>query len=278
MLLLVQSQNNYHRAPISDPVFPADQLVDPPLLPNVTLFYNSDRRATGLACVDQVSFCAADGSTCWSDYNNPTKELKAHNEQTGYYMLGLALLRSNICNSILLRGDSALNAQSKIQANISLPLSLPGSLSNEQWKIEARKLFEASLARIQIDLRDYIRGAAANEIGFSTRTWNAGFKDMCGAYKFQTVGWKNVSVGGFWLCAALVTVVYALSIEVKQPDDSTKLFAEVIWDTRLGWYPFRELAARWKRPTVGGNSANGRIGEEQGASEPATKNSNKASR
>jgi len=142
-------------------------------------------------------------------------------------MLDIALLHSNVCNTIILRGGSALDAQSKLQANLSLPVSLP--LADEQWKVEVRAMFKASLARIQIDLRDYARGAAANKIGYKDHTDSA-YQDMCSSYKFRTVGWKNVNAWGFWLLIILVVAVYILSFETPRFGEEEKLIVESLWD------------------------------------------------
>lgn len=224
-LLLIQSQNNYHKTSRDDPVFPAKLQVEPPVRP-YPLFYNDDPVATALACVDSVSVCHANGELCWSKVNNPINELPSHKEKTGYYMLDIALMRSNICNGVLLRGGSSLDAQSKMQANLSVPLSLP--LAPEQWKVEVRALFKASLARIQIDLRDYMRGAAANVAGFQDHT-ESGYAEMCGAYKFRTVGWTNINAWAFWLLIILVVIVYFLSWELGEPSEEQQTVAEWIW-------------------------------------------------
>jgi hypothetical protein len=224
-LLLIRSRNNYHKTSRDDPIFPAQFQVDPPIRP-YPLFYNGDPIATALACVDTVSVCHDNERLCWNNINNPINELPLHIEKTGYYMLNIALIRSNICNSIILRGGSALDAQSKLQANLSVPLSLP--LAPEQWKVEVRAFFKASLARIQIDLRDYMRGAAANEAGFENHT-DSGYTDMCDAYKFRTVGWTNINAWALWLLIILVVIVYSLSWELGESSEERKTVMEWIW-------------------------------------------------
>jgi hypothetical protein len=204
--------------------------VDPPPLGNKPLYFNNDSIATVLACVDTVSVCSADGNTCWADINDPTKDLSSHVEKTGYYMLDMALTRSNVCNSILLLGGSALDAHSKLLSNLSLPISLP--LATEQWKVEARRLFEGSLARIQIDLRDYIRGAAADQSGFANHIDSA-YEDMCSSYKFRTVGWKNVNLWGLRLLLVLALTVYFLSFETTRFSEEPETIAESVWDVTV---------------------------------------------
>ncbi|KAG4432857.1 hypothetical protein IFR05_011657 [Cadophora sp. M221] len=229
-LMFVQSQNNYHTQPLKDPIFPANTLVTPPPLPGKPLYYNADPFATVLACVDRASICAPSGDFCWSgNLDIPPKALNptSHIEKMGYYMLDISLRRSSVCNSISMRGGNALRATSKMQSNVTLPVSLP--LSSTQWKVEAKALFETSLARIQIELRDYVRGRGASECNFANRI-DDGFLDMCSAYRFRTVGWKNLNATGFWMVLGLVLVVYLLSIEWVREDGEDKLIAEDLFD------------------------------------------------
>ncbi|KAH7369555.1 hypothetical protein BKA65DRAFT_1132 [Rhexocercosporidium sp. MPI-PUGE-AT-0058] len=234
-LMFVQSQNNYHTQPLKDPIFPANALVTPPPLRGKPLYYNADPFATVLACVDRASICTLSGDFCWSgNLDKPPKALNptSHIEKMGYYMLDISLRRSSVCNSISMRGGNALDATSKMQSNITLPVSLP--LSSTQWKVEAKALFETSLARIQIELRDYVRGRGANECNFANRI-DDGFLDMCSAYQFRTVGWKNLNAAGFWLVLGLVLIIYFLSIEWKREDGQDKLLAEDLFEAiKLG--------------------------------------------
>lgn len=62
-----------------------------------------------------------------------------------YWMMKLSLENSNIYDSILKRLGTALLAQHKITQYTSEPLS------DDHWMLEARRLFEISLARIQFD-------------------------------------------------------------------------------------------------------------------------------
>ncbi|KAL5323031.1 hypothetical protein ACEPPN_007558 [Leptodophora sp. 'Broadleaf-Isolate-01'] len=229
-LMFVQSQNNYHTQPLKDPIFPANTLVIPPPIRGKALYYNADPFPTVLACVDRASICTPLGDFCWSgNLDIPPKALNptSHIEKMGYYMLDISLRRSSVCNSISMRGGNALRATSKMQSNVTLPVSLP--LSSTQWKIEAKALFETSLARIQVELRDYARGRGANECNFANRI-DDGFLDMCSAYRFRTVGWKNLNATGFWLVLGLVLVIYLLSIEWAREDGEDKLVAEDLFD------------------------------------------------
>jgi hypothetical protein len=141
---------------------------------------------------------------------HPDPELHGHHEEIGYYMLYLSLLESNIFDSIQLLGGRALVASSKLERRVSLPLA------EEQWKDEVENLFEATLARPQIALRDYIRGRAAHDPEYKDRTL-AGMGDMCRTYKFPGRGWKSVSVWGIILIVFIAVIIFGLTRKVPGP-------------------------------------------------------------
>lgn len=268
-LLLIQSQNNYHRSISTDPIFPATSPLDPPR--SIPLYVNDDPIATVLACVDQVSVCTHDGTTCWTDLNHPIQEINSHLEKTGYYMLNIALMHSNVCNGIYLRGGSALDAESKMPTSLDLPISIP--LAPDQWKVEARALFKSSLARIQIDLKDHMRSAAANENGYANHIDSA-FSDMCANYKFRAVGWRNVNAWAFRLLLGLVVCVYVLSFETKWWSEEPELIAESLWGftvlkllKKLNWIRADSTTENAALPREGAGDteagANGRHGVEE---------------
>ncbi|PVH74852.1 hypothetical protein DL98DRAFT_603068 [Cadophora sp. DSE1049] len=214
-LLLIQSQMNLHTAPSRDPIFPAERKFlpsheDPPL------YFNADPIATALACVDTTEICTTDGKICYPDPVHPNPELDGHDEEVGYYMLFISLLESSTFDAIQLLGGRALVASSKLERQVSLPLA------EEQWKDEVENLFEATLARPQIALRDYIRGRAAHDPEYGDRRL-AGMGDMCRTYKFPGRGWKSVSVWGIILIVFIAVVIFVLTRDVPSAwAESTK--------------------------------------------------------
>lgn len=123
-------------------------------------------------------------------------------------MLFISLMKSTTFDAIILLGSRALVAEAKLEKQISLPLA------EEQWKIEAQNLFEMTLVRPFITLRDYMRGRQAGDPEYSDRTL-AGMQGMCQAYKFRGRGWRNVSVWGIILIVLIVAVIYTLTLEVR---------------------------------------------------------------
>ena len=74
--------------------------------------------------------------------------------------------------------------------------SLP--LAKEQWKVEARQLFETSLARIQIDARNIAQGTAASYPGLQKLDADPAVCDD--TFLFLSQGWQNVNVtGSIWI-------------------------------------------------------------------------------
>lgn len=180
-----------------------------------------------MACTDKTSICDATGRICWDAGDRPLLILDDQAEKDALLMLRIVLLRSNICHSTLYRGGAALDASSKLYVYQSEPLA------TEQWKVEAKQLFATSLARIQIDLRDNMRGAAANEPGFVDLLPDE-WRGVCDLYKFKAPGWMNIRVWAFVCAIVGSVVVFILTYEVKHPTaeqemESDKLFAEVIF-------------------------------------------------
>jgi hypothetical protein len=206
-LMLTASQRNFHPEYRSDPIFPAKELH---FISGDFYWMNNDLVATVLACTDHTSICTAAGDVCWDISDDPVEELQDQVEKNGLYMLQIALRLSSICHSILLRGGAALDASTKLFVYNSLPLAA------EQWKVEAQNLFATSLARIQISLRDHVRGSAAKEPGY-VNLLKPEYAGMCGQYKFKSVGWTNVSVWGFVVAMFGSLVVFVLAFRIEIP-------------------------------------------------------------
>jgi hypothetical protein len=204
--LFIQSQENYHSKPRRDPIFPAEQekLYGPR---QRLVYFNADPIVPALACVDTTEICSPNGSRCWTDLSNPDLDLPQIEEKIGYYMLALSITESTTFNTIQLQGGRTLEASHMLQQFLSLPLE------DEQWKVEEEHLFETSLARISITLRNYIRGAAAHIPNYKDWT-SAGMGDMCHAYKLPGRGWVNIPVNGIILITCLVALSYILSFEI----------------------------------------------------------------
>ena len=98
-----------------------------------------------------------------------------------------------------------------------------GPLPREQWKVEARRLFQASLARIQVELVNTVRGAVNTVYaapGYSTHEYEISeeYRGMCSMGKFKSVGWRNVSVWGFSGLLFLAASISLASVQTKEEE------------------------------------------------------------
>ena len=101
----------------------------------------------------------------------------------------LALEWCNIYDTINYRLGSGLVAQKLVRGWQSLPVA------PEHWKVEAKQLFETSLARIQIDARNIAQGTAASYPGL--QKVEAVDPAICeNTFIFISQGWQNVNVAG----------------------------------------------------------------------------------
>lgn len=87
-------------------------------------------------------------------------------------------------------------------------------LAQEQWKVEARRLFQASLAHVQLATFNLARNTSGtfDEVGIPSN-----YQSMRQMVKFKTVGWRNVSVGGF--CGLLLLAAGISLASVRGSED-----------------------------------------------------------
>jgi hypothetical protein len=107
-----------------------------------------------------------------------------------FLLLGLALEYSNTWT--VARSTISLDALRKVWAvtGISMPLA------REQWKVEARRLFNISLAMMQGRTYDIARGRDADKPG-ARNAFGEVNQPICSMVIISTIGWTNVSL--FWL-------------------------------------------------------------------------------
>ena len=144
--------------------------------------------------MDKYQICKTKTGPCWSNNNissipqspknrNPTEE---ENVAT---LLNLALDFSTSCGSVQYRQAEALDAQSKIAHIQSLPLA------DRQWEVEAEKMFQTSLARMQSNIYDIARGTAKKYEGYEN-VLDPKYRGICGLVQILTPGHTNVNLWG----------------------------------------------------------------------------------
>jgi hypothetical protein len=121
-----------------------------------------------------------------------------------HYMLSLALVYSNLGDSIRYRKAEGLDAQAKVSSPFTI------ELAREQWKVEAQQLFETSLARTQLMLRNVERSGPEAPIPDEKNILPSDLQRVCSMYKFRSVGWRNVSVSHL-LCIVIGAVLVLIS-------------------------------------------------------------------
>lgn len=222
-----------------DPLFPALQWL------NSRFTFNNETLPGLLGCVDNVSFCDPGLKKCWN-YPEPVdsrfkdgssvwgKPPRKFNDMGPKPDLARALLYNSVEYSFIgtltdyaLEGNShCIDTQAVDPKNRNAckrpwqfgyqkrsdffcpePVTSDcGALPRNQWKVEARQMFETSLATMQFNILDMVRGKASD--------WDKDFQDipsnyrgMCRMGKFKSTGWQNVSfwplLGLFFLCAAI---------------------------------------------------------------------------
>ena len=183
-LLFINNMGVFYPNKRDDPIFHANEL-----LHNFTTYFNNRLHAGVLGCMDRTMFCPPHGADCVPVLTGLESNRTTLDEWAVRYMLTLGLVYSNIGDSVHYRKAEALDAQAKVSSPNSI------ELAREQWKVEAKQLFETSLARIQLTLRNMARGSDNSLIPDAYDALPQYMRRVCTMFKFRSVGWRNVSVG-----------------------------------------------------------------------------------
>ncbi|KAH8745060.1 hypothetical protein BGZ57DRAFT_960450 [Hyaloscypha finlandica] len=243
-----------------DPIFPARQKASFPWKDRaLTLYYNNSTRAGVLGCVDQFQICRTAEGPCW-DNGNVTLIFDDHSgesatvEQNIALLLLLALDYSTACGSIQFRGAEALDAQAKIAHMRSLPLP------ENQWQVEAEKMFQTSLARMQLNVFNLVRGTASGFDGYEDILPEK-YRGVCKLVKIPTVGWRNINFVGVIGIVLVVLFMWIISRKTEDGAGEAHMIIVLLWDRFL-----RDLCFRVGKTvgTILGWTANGvKIGWEK---------------
>jgi hypothetical protein len=190
----VSSLKIWHIEPSTDPIFPAEE---DRIINGVRYYYNADPRARALACVDKTQVCTYDGRKCWSQFDDLPDSIK---DTAGYWLLHLSLQQSTIYDAIALRLGTALLAQEFVSGFRSLPIQ------RNHWELEARQLFETSLARIQFDAWGIASGEDSDKPGYIDLTPPKAQGRLCDIYKFKPTGKANLNVSVFLILSLALKV------------------------------------------------------------------------
>lgn len=187
-LIFVSSHRLWHYELSNDPVFPARSWTPS----NPGWYYNGDRKARPMICVDTTEVCAH-GKCLSMDANMTTNH--------AWWLMKLSLERSNTREVLKHRLGAGLLAQQKISGYFTR------GLDPQQWRVEARNFFATSLARIQWDLWSIATGEDVGVTGYRDYTPDEAKGRICNLYKFQKRGYVNVHWAWFWTALSLCAVI-----------------------------------------------------------------------
>jgi len=165
-----------------DPIFPAEhENNNQP----TTYWINNLTRSTVLGVVEE-RFVRDDWTgEIWSLQNlGSMSESTFKSLGSAVPYLNAALSTSRVLNALQFREGQSLLAQNMISGFISVPLAA------EQWKVEARRIFETTLALLQFDILDIAQGTFAEIEGYVQigKMWSA---ESCHIVKFNADGPKK---------------------------------------------------------------------------------------
>jgi len=191
--------------PSNDPIFTVNK---EELEGSFPIYYKKhDAKYRVLACIDSHEICSPD-ERCSSMTDLHSANM---NESTTfppqYWLMKWSLEHSDIYHSIAKRLGAALVARHAISQYTSMPLS------DRHWVVEARRLFETSLARIQLDAWGI--GSGEDRV-YKGEDWYhdekpAAVGDLCGIIKFQSTGYINIGIWIFCLVIMVMLLVWFLN-------------------------------------------------------------------
>jgi hypothetical protein len=231
-LMFISTHNILHPQIRLDPIFPAQSIAKFPLgYMGSNKYYHNSTRATVLGCVDQYLICKDTTGPCWTKENitsipQAPKNRTSTVEENVIKLLLLALDFSTACGSIQFRGVEALDAQSKISHMESQ------ELAPEQWKIEVEKFFQVSLARIQVNAYDIVRGTAAAFDDYHD-VLPTRYRGICNLVAIPTVGWKNLNVAGLVGAILGIALLWVISIKAKDEKRVDAFIVILLWRNYL---------------------------------------------
>ena len=209
-IFFIRPVNIAYFGPSGDPIFPV--VANVPTPDGLMAWGNPLLRSSVLGCADLSEIRDIETGYIWIpkalDYNQ-LYSLDIEKKRLLTLLL-ISLWQSNAWSAATSRPGSRFDVQSKLVGSLSQ------ALDYEQWKVEVRKMFETSLARIQGDVLDLARGVGKDR-PYARNYLIEENMPLCRVVKFQSVGWKNISL--FWLITlpTISLLLWVLTIEVEKP-------------------------------------------------------------
>ena len=136
------------------------------------------------------------------------------------HLLSLVMYRSSASTSLTI-GGNVLDASQKLINSISSPLH------RQQWKVEALRLFEISLAQLHLTLGVVATGRGKDD-GFAYNALQNYSTDYCAMAKVHMEGYKNVSVVGLAGMMFLALSLWVLTMETGDDIVMQKIFSKAM--------------------------------------------------
>lgn len=256
IFFLYFSQGVFYDHYKEDPIFPATSKAPDYIRNslNKTIYTNLNPRPTIVGCIDNTYICTP-SEGCWTRPDAPVSQLD-HLRRTenppyqpdttrhslpaqpitsanvseptdadlAHILLSNALWDTNLCSKANVwtrkpKLDSCTGS-SFPSADMNFPVC--SGLPLDQWKIEVRQRFEASLAQIQFQVLKIVRGAPDGELPYQ---WNRdydgippAYRGLCSMGKFNSVGWRNVSAWGLFALLAFAAGVSLASVRTEEDE------------------------------------------------------------
>jgi hypothetical protein len=174
-----------------------------------------------LACVDEFKWRDRRLSEDWIDLSSPATRIR-NAQSDRWRLLPLSLDVSTIWDVVSFRLAAALNASS-----LTPPNGFFGLIAEDQWKIEARQLFEASLARAQFETRNMALGLYA---GFPNYVKSNMSEEICReTYLVDAPGYTNVYAAP-WLAIFVISLIIIVATFPTGTREDEKLLFERLPD------------------------------------------------
>ena len=201
-------------------------------------YFNNGTKMTKIACIDQTQTCDLYEDKCWwwfPAHNDPVEFLRSRNHRAprsngdpALVLLEASLAGSSIC-SVLQGGRFARHGLKplSLEAESHCTNLACDDLPDDQWKIEVRRWFETSLARVQLNVLDIVRPSTIVEDGWANIP--SQYRSICHVGKFKATGWRNVSAWGFLGLLGLAGRIALASCETERGDLWIGIAAETLW-------------------------------------------------
>ena len=216
ILFFVRSCGILYLGPSSDPIFPADLEGAP------GLWTDSSEHPHILGCQESREICGLNGvcsdleqfrlgqKDSWDDLGASSNRSVSEIETLELLDLLLSVSRIEYGAS----KNSGLLAERLHQGSLSL------ALDDKHWQLEIRRLFEISLARLQITAVNIARGKNSNRADYRVVNlpgWNPDiWRRACSSLKIETIGWKNINLVELVCFSAALFFLWISTIKYRE--------------------------------------------------------------